>query len=173
MKRGFTLIEVMVVLVVFGIMLMIVFPQFMGISANAKESALSTDCSALRSAIEFYAHQHGGVYPGVKDSASGNEVAGDAAAVTSFIDQLSKYSNSKGMTSATLDRTNYPLGPYLRRGLPLNPMNGKSTLNVIHSGENWPGAGDDGYGWVFDPKTGRMAPGCSGKDQNGTAYFDY
>ena len=172
-QKGFTLIEVLVVVIIIGILAAVVIPQFVGVSSDARESALTANCSGLRSAIEFYYHQHNGIYPGAKDSTDGSDAGSDAIAVTSFSNQLLQYSNSGGVTSATLDRTNYPYGPYIKKGLPSNPINGKGTVDVIFAPETWPGAADDSTGWIFDPATGRFACDATGSDSGGTAYFAY
>jgi general secretion pathway protein G len=170
---GFTLVEVLVVVIIIGVLAAIVIPQFVGVSTDAKESALTANCSALRSAIEFYYHQHNGTYPGAKDSADGTAAGSDAVAVSSFSAQLTQYSNSSGVTSTTLNRTNFPYGPYIKKGIPSNPINTKSTVEVIYGSETWPAAADDNTGWVFDPASGMFAANATGSDASGNTYFSY
>lgn len=55
--RGFTLIEIMVVVVILGILAATIIPQFIGTTHDAKVSTARSNISELESAIErFYIH---------------------------------------------------------------------------------------------------------------------
>jgi len=58
-KSGFTLIEILIVVVILGILAAIVIPQFTDASDQARENSSKTNLSALRSQIELYKHQEG------------------------------------------------------------------------------------------------------------------
>jgi general secretion pathway protein G len=53
-NRGFTLIEIMVVLVIMGIMAALVVPRILGRTDDAKKVAAKTDISAVMSALKLY-----------------------------------------------------------------------------------------------------------------------
>ncbi|MGI9860043.1 prepilin-type N-terminal cleavage/methylation domain-containing protein [Moorella naiadis] len=53
-RRGFTLIELMVVVVIIGILAAIAVPQFMGQSDKAKKAKANADLKTIGSAIEMY-----------------------------------------------------------------------------------------------------------------------
>jgi general secretion pathway protein G len=53
-KPGFTLVELLVVIVVLAILAAIVLPKFMQSSARSKESALKSDLKLIRNAISLF-----------------------------------------------------------------------------------------------------------------------
>ncbi|MGP5567488.1 type II secretion system protein GspG [Pseudomonas sp. FSL R10-1350] len=53
-QRGFTLIEIMVVVVIIGVLGAIVVPQFMSRPDQAKVTAAHTDIQAISTALEMY-----------------------------------------------------------------------------------------------------------------------
>jgi len=62
-KRGFTLVEILIVVVILGILAAIVIPQFTEASTEAKVSSLCSDLQTMRSQIELYKIQHSDAPP--------------------------------------------------------------------------------------------------------------
>ena len=53
-KTGFTLVEILIVVVILGILAAIVIPQFTNASTEAKENSVKTDLHSMRSQISLY-----------------------------------------------------------------------------------------------------------------------
>jgi type II secretion system protein G len=158
-RRGFTLIEVLIVVVILGILAATVLPQFTASTANAKESALRADLAQLRSQLQLFRFQHDGVYPnGTADK---------------VVEQLTMASNLAGDT-AEPGTAGYPFGPYLIGQLPTNPYNGGSGILVktsaISATDVDPTAvhGSLKVGWVYSSLTGQVIANTAGTAADGT-----
>ena len=141
-KKGFTLVEILIVVVILGILAAIVIPQFTDASTEARVSSLMSDLQTMRSQIELYKIQHSDVLPG----------AGTASLVASLTGQTDIY----GATG-----TDY--GPYLQK-IPTNPFN---TKDGIEEGTSTP-SGSTTNGWYFNTNTGAF--NANDNDANHRAY---
>ena len=125
-KRGFTLVEILVVVVILGILAAIVIPKYSEASSEAKFSNLCTNLHILRSQIELYKSQHNNTPP----------------TFANFVAQMT------GQTDIT-GAVGNDYGPYMRK-IPINQFNGLNAL------DNTGTIGDNIGAWEYDETTGAI-----------------
>ncbi len=154
-QTGFTLIEMLIVIVVLGILAMIIIPQITVSTEDAKISTLQTNLSGMRSAIETYYAQHNSIYPGKKHQTTGSDTISDAEAGIAFLAQLTLYSRATGVTANSKDAT-FKFGPYIKGGaLPKNPFTATNNVTADYDESNITvRAADAASAWKFYPVTG-------------------
>ena len=143
-RSGFTLVEILIVVVILGILAAIVIPQFTEASSEAKESALRADLQTLRGQIQLYKIQHGDALPG----------AGTGATPANFVQALTGWTDSNGNIEAAAGAGVY--GPYVRK-IPVNlyvsDMAKRDAIRCVNDIAASP-SGNEGTGWWFNAANG-------------------
>jgi general secretion pathway protein G len=152
-KSGFTLVEILIVVIILGILAAIIIPQFTDASTSAKESSLTSNLQTLRSQIGLYKIQHNDTYP-------------DTTSFDTFVTCLTTVTDVDGNAWVDQATSGTPYGPYMPN-VPDNPFIAADVpfFTLIATGVI-PAAGDDSTHWIFDELTGAIAPNDSGTCQD-------
>ena len=126
-KSGFTLVEILIVVVILGILAAIVIPQFSQASTDAKTSSLQSNLQTMRSQLALYKIQHNDTVPLTA-----------AAAGTGLQTLLINKTTIAGVVDAA-----GACGPYLQVKIPNNPFTGANAV-----GTDWIYT-SDGSTWSF------------------------
>jgi len=100
-KNGYTMLEIMVVIVILGIVAATIIPQVAQASRYDKLTSLASDLQKMRSQLELYKVQHTGLLPGQREP-------GGAVRLNDFVVALT----TKGLDG---------YGPYIKK-IPSNPF---------------------------------------------------
>ena len=65
-RQGFTLVELVVVVMILGILAAVAAPKLLGTSGTATDNGLRQTLAVVRDAIERYAAENGGKFPGTE-----------------------------------------------------------------------------------------------------------
>jgi general secretion pathway protein G len=113
-RSGFTLVEILIVVIILGILAAIVIPQFTDASTQARLSSLKSNLQTIRSQIELYKVQHNDSPP---------------TSVATFNAQMTSQTNIAGAAG-----TDY--GPYLQ-AVPTNPFNDANSVVAVGATGGW------------------------------------
>ena len=126
---GFTLVEILIVVIILGILASIVLPQFAGASDSAKKANMRNQLQTLRSTVQLYRIEHRDEVPPL---------------VTTGWNVIT----SKTKTDGTVDPAG-ERGPYLPFP-PMNPLTKSSTVVAVGSGASGTN------GWYYDETAGKV-----------------
>jgi type II secretory pathway pseudopilin PulG len=152
------LVELVIVVVIIGVIAAIAVPRISRGARGAGESALRGNLASLRNAIDMYAAEHGGNWPGA-----------DGAEAT-LIRQLTEQTDAGGAAGGNL-------GPYLRRGFPQIPVgpNAGTARGVLMVTSTPPVVDEDTAtaGWVYNYQTGEIVANSDDPDEAGDGFNTY
>jgi len=167
-RRAFTIVELMIVLLILSILATIIIPRFSSATDLASANSLREDLRYIRTQILVYQAQHLDVPPGYPN---GNREL--TPTETAFVNQMTE-PTSKGGEVGESHSLDYPFGPYLME-IPANPINGRAEVLMIGAGSSMPEPPGEGteFGWVYQPSTLELRGYVPGTDEDGVPYYDY
>jgi general secretion pathway protein G len=137
-SSGFTLVEVLIVVVILAVLAATIIPQFSSSTNDAKVAALQFNLNSIRSQIELYKVHHSGAVPALTSGA---------------LPQLTSATDANG-NLGTAGPT-FPYGPYIQSQLPAEPFSGINTVTAITTFP--PTAATSAGGWFYNATTGQFA----------------
>ena len=132
--KGFTLVEILIVVIILGILAAIVIPQFTQASNDARMSSLTSDLQTVRAQVELYKIHHGDKLP------------------TNLITQMTAMTDLNGLVAGDAGVGVLKYGPYLQK-FPTNAFNNLDTLASDAVGP----LGDDSTGWHYHTVTAQFS----------------
>jgi general secretion pathway protein G len=156
-QSGFTLVEILIVVIILGILAAIIIPQFTDASTAAKDSSMNSNLQTLQSQCELYKVQHNDVYPwDVNDDGTYD---GDDALAT----QLTTKTDAAGVAGG-------PYGAYMQN-VAANPFSGNVDTVIFVAVANDAAVAaartESGTDWVINMETGALHSGTSLHIENG------
>ena len=141
-RKGFTLVEILIVVIILGILAAIVIPQFTNASEDARKSSLTSQLQTIRSQVELYKLQHRDELPPAL--AAGG--AGDAPWAEMVVKTDADHTvNTAGQ-----------FGPYLQAA-PSDSLNGFAGVEIV-AVDQTPGDAVSGtdIGFVLNTANGKV-----------------
>ena len=130
-RNGFTLIEVLIVIVIMAVLAATIIPQFSTSTEDAKAGQLDFNLHTLRQQVELYKLHHSGKLPVITNNA---------------LPQLTSKTNADGTVNA-----NGTYGPYILGEIPVNPFTNSNKVTASTDG-----ATKTGGGWLYNASTGQF-----------------
>jgi general secretion pathway protein G len=134
-KHGFTLVEILIVVILLGILASVVLAMFRPATTDARQAALSENLGTLRAQIQLYTLQHDDTSPDLSTTNS----------LPLIWDPL---------IAQTTDRGGNARGPYLP-SIPRNPLNNYTDIAIVLTDPAFGAAVvGAGVGYVYNPNNG-------------------
>jgi len=134
--KGFTLVELMIVIIILAVIATVSFSFFRGNSDEAKVSSTLTNLRILSEAIDRYYLDHNATYPGT---------IGGVTNWSNFVIHMTQTTNRDGSVKG-------PYGPYIKRKIPPNSLVDSNTGTIKRALF----IAGSSYGWYYDHTTGQI-----------------
>jgi prepilin-type N-terminal cleavage/methylation domain-containing protein len=133
-QPGFTLIEVLIVVLIMSVLAAVILPQFMQSTVDAKASSLKFNLHTLRAQLELYRNHHEGKMP------------------SATLVELTKKTDANGTVGVGVG---FNFGPYMDK-VPANAFTGSSTVTSISSSPATVADVTSSGGWLYNATTGEI-----------------
>lgn len=142
-RRGFTLVELLIVVLVLAILAAVAVPRLGGLAEQATDSGLRQTLAVIRKAIQRYSIDNGGALPGASNGNSGR-----------FKTDLAPYL-----------RDEFPAGP-------IGPAKGDRRVRMKNLGDPLDGGSNPGRAWRYDYTTGEFIYNWNGVSSDGVTRYE-
>lgn len=143
-RRGFTLVELVVVIMILGVLSAVAVPRLFSTTKSATDGAMRQTVSSLRGAIERYAADHNGQLPG-----------SDASATTFKSDLVPYLRPGQPFPKCSVGAKN-------------------ADIRIETAGTVLTGDASPTQGWAYDNKSGQFIVNSSAVSNDGTTlYHDF
>lgn len=166
--RGYTFVEVMIVVVIVGILAAIVLPVFEHPQLReGRETALKINLTEIRLAIMLYGTHHDHYPAAVGDGCC------PAMSPRCFLHHLFGPTNEDGLAVPTSGRSH---GPYLMGSIPecpVGPRIGERSIEFVDSPSKLAGSPTSTSAWKYNVQTGEFICNTTNLSLVGLAYCQY
>jgi general secretion pathway protein G len=135
--RGFTLVEILIVVIILAVLAAIVLPQFGQATTDARLSSLKSNLQTIRAQLQTYKVEHVDAFPD-----------------TGFCQQMTIFTDTSGGTAVAADSV-HSLGPYLMN-VPPNPISTSSSIRIVNGATTTFTAPTTDAGWWYNSTTGEF-----------------
>ena len=161
-EKGFTLIELMIVVAIIGILAAIALPKFASMLEKSREGATKGNISALKSAIAIYYGDNQGMWPDELTLDKGTNDQNFTYFLGNYMDDIPGVkvtaANPVNSSPAAVNKPNY-----------------KHGTAQYYIGATPPDAPTDAYGvqWLYSSLSGNLWVNSSLLDMKGESYTTY
>jgi prepilin-type N-terminal cleavage/methylation domain-containing protein len=133
-RQGFTLVEVLIVVVIMAVLAATIIPQFSDSARDAKISTAKFNLQTLRTQIQFYRAQHNGALPSVT------------------LDELINKTDASGTIGTGAA---FVYGPYIT-AIPDNPFTNSNKITAAAANPPAAASGASDAGWLYHAASGNL-----------------